>query len=142
MIGGAIGTFPPFISSYDSKLANTPSGYTVYYNVFINKFVPNAKTLIRGTMIYKLGITNLTYVAHAIEYTGASLLPALRTIPGIGTNDTAYEMVVLAGQVAFADSYKYVYYTSIAFGAVSIIVACFLGDISAYMDDHVAVVMH
>ena len=49
---------------------------------------------------------------------------------------------MLAGQVAFADSYKYVYYTSIAFGAVSIIAACFLGDISAYMDDHVAVVMH
>ncbi|KAG4441557.1 hypothetical protein IFR05_002942 [Cadophora sp. M221] len=117
-------------------------GYTVYYNVFINKFIPNAKHLIGGTMIYKLGITNLTHITHAIEYTGASLLPALRTIPGIGTNETAYQMVVLAGQVAFADSYKYVYYTSIAFGAVSIVAACFLGDVGAYMDDHVAVVMH
>jgi hypothetical protein len=30
---------------------------------------------------------------------------------------------------------------SIAFGAVSIVAACFLGDISKYMDDHIAVVM-
>lgn len=93
-------------------------------------------------MIYKLNITNITHITHAIEYTGASLLPALRTIPGIGKNETAYQIVVLAGQVAFADSYKYVYYTSIAFGAVSVVAACFLGDVGAYMDDHVAVVMH
>ena len=50
--------------------------------------------------------------------------------------------MVTAGQLAYAESYKYVYYVSIAFGAVSIICACFLGDISKYMDDHVAVVIH
>jgi len=70
------------------------------------------------------------------------LLPLLKTIPGIEGNDTAYEMVVLAGQEAFAASYKYVYFSSIAFGAVGILAACFLGDIGQYMDDHVAVVMH
>ncbi|KAI9049824.1 hypothetical protein LZ554_005974 [Drepanopeziza brunnea f. sp. 'monogermtubi'] len=117
-------------------------GHCVYYNVFINKFVPNAKHYIGGTMALQLGITNLTDIRHAIEYTGASLLPLLHTIPGIGMNETRYEMVVLAGQIAFAESYKYVYYTSIAFGAVSIVAACFLGDVSPYMDDHVAVVMH
>ncbi|EKD12770.1 uncharacterized protein L3040_006923 [Drepanopeziza brunnea f. sp. 'multigermtubi'] len=117
-------------------------GYCVYYNVFISKFVPNATHYIGGTMALKLGITNLTDIKRAIEYTGASLLPLLHTIPGIGMNETRYEMVVLAGQIAFAESYKYVYYTSIAFGAVSIVTACFLGDISPYMDDHVAVIMH
>ena len=50
-------------------------------------------------------------------------------------------MVVAAGQIAYAEAYKYVYYVSIAFGTISIIAACFLGDISKYMDDHVAVVM-
>jgi hypothetical protein len=50
-------------------------------------------------------------------------------------------MVVAAGQVAYAESYKYVYLTSIAFGGVSIIAACFLGNIDKYMDDHVAVIM-
>lgn len=117
-------------------------GYATYYNVFVAKFIPNAKYYIGGTMAYKLNITNVTYITHAIEYTAASLLPALKTIPGIAGNEAAYQAVVKAGQIAYAESYKYVYLTSIAFGAVSIVAACFLGNIDQYMDDHVAVVMH
>lgn len=93
-------------------------------------------------MEMKLGITNTTYIESAIKITGASLLPELQTIPGIKGVPGAYEMVVYAGQLAFAEAYKYVYYASIAFGAVSIVAACCLGDISKYMDDHIAVVMH
>ena len=74
--------------------------------------------------------------------TGASLLDELKLIPGIAGSDLAYEAVVEAGRLAYAESYKWVYYTSIAFGAVSILAACFLGDIEKYMDDHVAVVIH
>ena len=50
--------------------------------------------------------------------------------------------MVKAGQIAYAESYRWVYLTSIAFEAVSIIASCFLGQIDQYMDDHVAVVMH
>lgn len=89
-----------------------------------------------------LGITNVTYITSAIEITGVSLLEELKHIPGIAGNDTAYEMVVYAGQVAYAESYKYVYLASLAAGIVSIIAACFLGDINKYMDDHVAVIIH
>lgn len=117
-------------------------GYTVYYNVFLNKFIPEATKKIGFVMVGELGITNLTYVEDAIKLTGASLLPELKLIPGIAGNDLAYDMVVLAGQEAYAYAYKYVYFASIAFGSVSILAACFLGDISPYMDDHVAVIMH
>ncbi|MCJ1411019.1 hypothetical protein MMC19_005107 [Ptychographa xylographoides] len=117
-------------------------GYTVYYNVFISKFVPNAIYYIGGTMELELGITNASYIAEAITLTGAALLDDLMLIPGIAGNETAYAMVVYAGQVAYSESYKYVYLTSIAFGAISIIAACFLGDINKFMDDHVAVIMH
>ncbi|KAH0021264.1 MFS multidrug transporter-like protein, partial [Aureobasidium melanogenum] len=117
-------------------------GYSVYYNVFISRFVPAATHYIGGTMIYKLNITSPAVIKAAIELTGASLLPELQTLPGIKGVPGAYEMVVIAGRVAYAESYKYVYYVSIAFGAVSIIAACFLGDINKYMDDHVAVVIH
>ncbi|KAA6414292.1 MAG: MFS multidrug transporter [Lasallia pustulata] len=116
-------------------------GYTAYYNVFISKFIPNAKKYIGGTMLLELGITNVSYIGEAITLTGASLLEDLKMIPGIGQNETAYQMVVAAGQLAYAESYKYVYLSSIAFGAIAIIAACFLGDISQYMDDHVAVVI-
>ena len=93
-------------------------------------------------MEVELGITNVTYITDAITLTGASLLDGLKMIPGIAGNETAYEIVVGAGQIAFAESYKYVYYVSVAFGTISIIASCFLGDINSFMDDHVAVVMH
>ncbi|KAJ9623525.1 hypothetical protein H2203_005787 [Taxawa tesnikishii (nom. ined.)] len=111
-------------------------GYTVYYNVFISKFVP-AATYYIGAQHHLPAL-----IEEAIVLTGASLLPALNTIPGIKGVPGAYEMVVYAGQLAYAESYKYVYYVSIAFGAISILAACFLGDITKYMDDHVAVVIH
>ena len=116
-------------------------GYTIYYNVFINKFVPAAKYYIGGVMMTELNITSVEAITEAIELTGASLLTEMQKIPGIAGNETAYEMVVGAGQIAYAEAYKWVYYVSIAFGVVSILAACFLGDITKYMDDHVAVVM-
>lgn len=93
-------------------------------------------------MVTKLNITSPKIIEEAIVITGASLLPALEELPGIKGVPGAYELVVFAGQIAYAEAYKYVYYVSIAFGGVSILAACFLGDISKYMDDHVAVVMH
>lgn len=117
-------------------------GYRIYYNVFVSKFVPAATLHIGGVMARQLNITNKTLIGEAIHFTASSLLPLLKTIPGIAGNETAYQMVVVAGQDAYAESYVYVYYASTAFGAVSILAACFLGDINAYMDDHVAVIMH
>lgn len=92
-------------------------------------------------MILELGITNVTYITEAIVLTGASLIDDLQVIPGIAGNATAQAIVVAAGQQAYAESYRYVYLASIAFGVVSIVASCFLGNIDQYMDDHVAVVM-
>ena len=93
-------------------------------------------------MTLELGIEDPLLIKQAIELTAASLLTGLKAIPGIAGNDTAYEIVVEAGKLAYQESYKYVYLTSIAFGGVAIIAACFLGDIKQFMDNnHVAVVM-
>lgn len=81
-------------------------------------------------------------IKAAAELTGASLIDKILYLPGVDGNITIWNDIVLAGRVAYAHAYPYVYYTSIAFGAVSVIAAVFLGDISQYMDDHVAVVMH
>ncbi|KAL4917764.1 fungal trichothecene efflux pump-domain-containing protein [Aspergillus aurantiobrunneus] len=91
-------------------------GYTIYYNVFINKFTPNAEHYIGGLMVSEYNITDTALIAEAIELTGGSLLEGLRHIPGIAGNHAAYEAVVRAGQIAYAESYKFVYYASIGFG--------------------------
>jgi hypothetical protein len=110
-------------------------------NFHPSKFVPAAKTIIGGTMVEKLNITDVAIITKVIELTGASLINDIAEVPGIKGVPGAWEAVVYAGQLAYAASYKYVYLVSIAFGGVSCIAACFLGDISKYMDDHVAVVM-
>ncbi|KAI9655540.1 MAG: hypothetical protein M1821_005333 [Bathelium mastoideum] len=115
-------------------------GYCVYYNVFIQKFVPLATYYIGGVMEVKLNITSPEVIKEAITLTGASLLEEMKMLPGL-ENPLAWDAVVAAGQLAYAEAYKWVYYVSIAFGGISIIAACFLGDITQYMDDHVAVVM-
>lgn len=92
-------------------------------------------------MVSKLGIHSTIAIREAIMLTGASLLEELDLIEGIGGNETARKIVVEAGQVAFAESYRWVYLVSIAFGGVAVVAACFLGNIDRFMDDHVAVVM-
>ena len=115
-------------------------GYCAYYNIFISKFTPAAIKYIGGTLV-EGGVADPAVIQEAIVLTGASLLEEISQLPGIQGNEALYQAVVYAGQLAYAEAYKWVYYASIAFGGVSIIAALFLGDISKYMDDHVAVVM-
>ncbi|KAH8684839.1 MFS multidrug transporter-like protein [Tricladium varicosporioides] len=116
-------------------------GYTTYYNVFLNKFKPIlAKNILIACMENRILIPNT--IKAAAELTGASLLDEILTLPGVDGNRTIWNTIVLAGQNAYADAYPYVYYASIAFGVVSVAASLLLGDISKYMDDHVAVVIH
>ncbi|KAG8528657.1 uncharacterized protein KY384_006344 [Bacidia gigantensis] len=116
-------------------------GYTVYYNVFISKFKANAIVYVGGAMTEVLHITSPKAIEAAIELTGAGLLNQLQAVPGIAGNETAYQVVVQAGQLAFAESYRWVYLASIAFGVVAVVASLALPDMKKYMDDHVAVVM-
>jgi hypothetical protein len=115
-------------------------GYATYYNVFYNKFVPILSVNI-ATACYQNKIFKLDIITEIAQLTGASLIDEILYVPGVDGNVTKWNILVKAGQLAYADAYPYVYYASIAFGAVSIIAACFLGDINKYMDDHVAVVI-
>ncbi|KAF2404388.1 MFS multidrug transporter-like protein [Trichodelitschia bisporula] len=117
-------------------------GYAIYYNVFLNKFTGFAKEKIAGTLIQGR-ILNATIIKEVIELTGQSLLEKIKEIPDIHARGPEFfDKIVVAGQLAYAESYRYVYFVSIAFGVISIIASLFLGDITKYMDDHVAVVMH
>jgi hypothetical protein len=113
-------------------------GYAVYYNVFATKLVPNAAALL-GRTCYENGIQTPSEIQAIVGLTLESLLPPIRTLPGV--TDEIYEQLVVAGQQAYALSYPWVYYCSIAFGGVSIIASLFLEDISQFMDKHIAVII-
>jgi MFS family permease len=111
-------------------------GYAIYYNVFSQHFKTNAVAYI-GKAAFINGINSTAEITEIVTLTSAGLLPAIRQLPGV--TDKAYNDLVLAGQQAYAESYPWVYYVSIAFGGVAIICSLFLGDIRKYMTDHVAV---
>lgn len=115
-------------------------GYSIYYNIFVNKFVPYANQYIGGTLV-AAGVDDAETINLAIQYTSDALPSRIAELPGIVGNEALFDQVIYAGQVTYSMSYQYVYLASIAFGVVSTVCALFLGDISAYMDDHVAVIM-
>ncbi|KAI5293807.1 hypothetical protein KEM52_005184 [Ascosphaera acerosa] len=117
-------------------------GYTIYYNVFVNKFEPKAVKMIGGTMLAKLNITDQKVIEEAIQLCASSLIEEVKLLPGVRDTPGAWEMIIAASRQAFAESYKYVYYVSIAFGSLALISSLFLTDIRKHMDNHIAVVMH
>lgn len=114
-------------------------GYSIYWNVFYNKFVhaatelylvPTTLKVLNPTGIPNAEVVLKKTVVEIVELTGAGLLPAIRQLPGV-TTDAAYAEIVRSGQETYAYAYKYVYFVSIAWGGLAIICAAFLGDIGS-----------
>ena len=63
------------------------------------------------------------------------------TIPELANNPAGYEAVRQATVLAFSEALKLIYFITIAFGVPACIAAACLGNVSKYMDHHVAVVL-
>ncbi|KAK3695494.1 major facilitator superfamily domain-containing protein [Podospora appendiculata] len=113
-------------------------GYAIYYNVFANKLVP-ALTAAVGEACVRVGITDMALIGEIIGLTAESLVDRIRELPGV--DEAVWTSILEAGQRAYAEVYPWVYYCSLAFGAVSIVASVFLEDISEFIDDHVEVAM-
>ncbi|KAK6435286.1 hypothetical protein LTR95_008524 [Oleoguttula sp. CCFEE 5521] len=118
-------------------------GFTIYYSVFYHKLIPNLTRLVAiDAIVGQLHCYNVTQITEFTTLIGNAEFTSLEEL--INTTGQAapnfYSVVVSAAQVAFAESYAYPYYISIAFGATTMILAFFLGDISQFLDDHIAVV--
>ena len=114
-------------------------GYAIYFNIFSQKFVKYAVEEL-GAASYAIGITDPKQIEGVIGLTATGLLEQLKAFPQVNTTEK-YDSLVYAGQIAYSKAYPYVYYVSLAFGGISIICSCFLGDIKKYMTDHIAAPM-
>ena len=104
-------------------------GYAIYYNIFVNKITSKFPAYI-ALYAVEAGLPITSAKTFVELYLTARQELATAPIPGL----TA--VVVQAAGVgtkwAYAESLKYVWYTSIAFGGISIIACIFLGDISKH----------
>lgn len=64
-------------------------------------------------VVVSTGLRDPKLIEEVITLTGASLIDKIAEIPAIHNVPGAWEQIVLAGQLAFADAYKWVYYVSI-----------------------------
>lgn len=109
-------------------------GYSIYYNVFANKLKAALPANIAQYAI-EAGLP----VAEAETFVGTFL-----TVPGDiakipGVNATVVEAATLGSRWAYAESLRYVWYTSIAFGSLAIILCLFIPSIRKYSTNRIAV---
>lgn len=112
-------------------------GFTIYYNVFINKL--NAKL---PAEIAAYAINAGLPMDSAVEFVTTFLTNATGLSSVSGVNSTIIAAGALGSQWAFADSLKYVFYSSIPFGVLALVAAFFLGDIVPYMTNRIVATLN
>jgi hypothetical protein len=112
-------------------------GFAIYYNIFINKLDVKLPTEIAAYAI-KAGLP----VSSATDFVTTFLTNATGLADVSGVSPTIIAAGVLGSQWAFADSLKYIFYTSIPFGVLALIAAWFIGDISPYMTNRIVATLN
>ena len=116
-------------------------GLAIFYNQLQNRVtklsyelavIPMVYAQIYDPVLIKEIIQGLT--SHPFEY-------YQQTIPNFRDNPAQSKVVMAACIQVFIRSLKLVWYITIAFGVAACIAAALMGDVSQYMDKHVAVVL-
>ena len=110
-------------------------GYAIYYNIFINKVTPKLPAYV-GLFAVEAGLPLTSVKEFVTLFLTAPTELATTKIPGL--TPAVVQAAVVGSRWAYAESLKYVWYTSIAFGGLSIVACVLLGNISKYMTNRIA----
>jgi Fungal trichothecene efflux pump (TRI12) len=110
-------------------------GYAIYYSILTQKF-PAAAAEYIVTAAVEAGIQDPSKIQEVVTFVASG---AQQELWNYVQTQAQVDALVMAGRQAYAASYPFVYYASIAFGSASIIAAFFLPDVSQFMDTHIAV---
>lgn len=110
-------------------------GYAICYSIQKQKFSTAAGTYIASAAV-RAGIRDPAAIREVIILLASNLPQAVRQFV---QTDAQWQALVYAGRQAYSASFPPVYYVAIGFGGVAIIAACFIPDISQFMDQHIAV---
>lgn len=89
------------------------------------------------------GVYDLNVIKDFIySLTAMSFSQLASTIPELGKAGSANYDAVREGTIQlFGESFRLVYLITIPFGVAACVVAALMGDISRFMDEHIAVVL-
>lgn len=115
-------------------------GLAIYYNRFLAEITQNTYTYVVPAFVeVQYGNPELIE-AMMTTLTAIPFREWAQTVPPFPHADSF--AVLQEGTVqAFAHAFRFVYFITIAFGVPACIAAAFMGDVSKYLDKHVAVVL-
>ena len=123
--------------SLSSRFLGGSVGTTVYFNIFNTKISSKLPKYV-ATAAVEAGLpigSAMSFVEALLGPGGAS---AAEAVPGV--TPQILGAAGIATRWAYADSLAFVWYTTIAFGGISMICCLFLPNIRRFMTDRVAVV--
>jgi Fungal trichothecene efflux pump (TRI12) len=115
-------------------------GLSLFYNRFVTKLTANSVKYIVPAIV-KAGVYDSKVIYNLVN--GLTAVPFRDYAPLIPqiANGTHFEIVQEASIQCFAATFKSIYQIPIAFGVAACIASICMGDVSKYMDNHVAVVL-
>ncbi|KAH6715893.1 putative major facilitator superfamily transporter [Leptodontidium sp. MPI-SDFR-AT-0119] len=108
-------------------------GYTIYFNIFGEKLKKVLPTYVAGAVV-KAGLPE----SDVMGFVGTFLTDPMSIMSAPGATPAIIAAATRGSQDAYSYALKYVWYTSVAFGVVAIVAACFLGNNRKYLTDRVA----
>jgi hypothetical protein len=108
-------------------------GYSIYYNVFVNK-LSSILPLRIGEFAVQAGLP----LTSAKQFVVAILTApkSVGLLPGV--TPAIIQAAEMGSRWAYAESLAYVWYVSIVFGVLSIIACLFLGNVRPYLTNRIA----
>ena len=125
--------------SLSSRFLGGSIGTSIYFNIFNTKIKAKLPALVEAAAVSH-GLTNKKAIIAMVEaMASTSMYQQLgEKVPGV--TPKLLEACIYARQWAFADALKYVWYTTIPFGIISMLCCLALPSIKDYMTNRVAVV--
>ncbi|PVH69030.1 MFS general substrate transporter [Cadophora sp. DSE1049] len=108
-------------------------GYTIYFNIFSEKLT-NALPTYVANAVAAAGLPQ----ADTMAFVGTFLTDPMSIMGVPGATPAIVAAATRGSQEAYSYALRFVWYTSIAFGVVAIVAACFLGNNRKYLTDRVA----
>ena len=113
-------------------------GLALFYNRYTSELQANTLKHV-GPIMAQLGVTDPLQVSGMMQIlTAIPFRQYAAMVPGLSA-EPVYSLLSKACIDAFGSTFKFVYLITIGFGVPACIAAGLLGDMSQYMDEHVAV---
>lgn len=115
-------------------------GLSIFYNRFLHEVTQNAYKDVVPAML-EAGVYSPTVIIDLVA--NLTAVPFYQYAPNIPelSIPVHYELVKEATIQCFSRSLVFIYYITIAFGVPACIAAACMGDVSKFMDNHVAVIL-